>query len=87
MKRKDIFILVGIGVIAAIISAITAGAIFSSSSTRSVKVPVVSPISSDFPDIAHDSQYKAIFNDKALDPTQLIKIGTGQNQQPFNNSQ
>lgn len=87
MKRKDIFRLVGVGVITAIISVIIAGAIFNSSSARSVKVPVVSPISSDFPDIAHDSQYKTIFNDKALDPTQLIKIGTSQNQQPFNNSQ
>lgn len=87
MKRKDILAIVGAGLIAAVISVIIAGAIFNSKTARSVKVPVVSPISSDFPDIVHDSKYKIIFNDKALDPTQLIKIGTSQNQQPFNGSQ
>ncbi len=87
MKQKDILTVVGAGVIAAIISMIIAGTILNSTTAHSVKVPIVSPISSDFPDIAHDSQYKVIFNDKALDPTQLIKIGTSQNQQPFNNSQ
>lgn len=84
MLRKDIAILVGIGLIAAIISSFVSGAIFNSGKARSTKVPIVSPITSTFPDIANDSDYKTVFNDKALDPTQLIKIGTSQNPQPFN---
>ena len=86
MRRKDIFTFVGIGIIAAIISSIIAGAIFTSEKQRSEKVPVVEPISADFPAVKTDSQYQAIFNDKALDPTQLIKIGTSQNNTPFSDS-
>jgi hypothetical protein len=86
MKQKDIAILAGIGLIAAIISAVVAGKIFTSPSSRSTKVPVVAPISSTFPDVKNDSQYKTFFNSNGLDPTQLIKISPSQNQQPFSNS-
>jgi hypothetical protein len=83
MKQKDIAILVGIAFFAIIVSSILANAIFSSSKSHNLKVPVVQPISSDFPQVNSDANLKAIFNDQALDPTQLIKIGTSQNQTPF----
>jgi energy-converting hydrogenase Eha subunit A len=82
MKQKDIAVLVGIGLIAAIISAIISGSIFNSPKQH-VKAPSVTAISSTFPDVKNDSEYKKFFNDKAIDPTQLIKIGASQNQQPF----
>ncbi len=87
MKQKDILVLVPVSIVAAVLSMIISGAIFNSSGARSVKVPVVMPITGTFPDIQNDSQYKAFFNSKALDPTQLIKIGPSHNQQPFSSSQ
>ena len=86
MKQKDIFVLVGVGILAAIISAVIAGAIFSSSKTKGAKAPEVSAINGTLPDVHNDSQYNTIFNDKAIDPTQLIKVGPSQNQQPFSNA-
>jgi ABC-type uncharacterized transport system permease subunit len=83
MKQKDIIVLVAIAFFAMIISSILANAIFSSSKHRNLKVPVVQVISSDFPQVSSDDSLKSIFNDQALDPTQLIKIGTSQNQAPF----
>jgi hypothetical protein len=83
MKQKDIAIFVAIAVFAMIISSILANAIFSSSKSRNLKVPVVQSISGDFPQVSTDNNLKAVFNDQALDPTQLIKIGTSQNPTPF----
>lgn len=87
MKRKDIFTFVAIAIVAAVLSSIIAGAIFTSEKQRSEKVPVVEPISGNFPAVSSDSQYQAIFNKNALNPTQLIKIGTSQNTTPFSDSQ
>lgn len=87
MRQKDIIILVGVGLIAMVISIIISGKIFTPPSNRSTKVPVVSPINSTFPDVHNDSNYQAFFNNNAIDPTQLINIGPSQNQQPFNNNQ
>lgn len=86
MKRKDIFTLLVIGVVAAFLSSIIAGAVFNSSKQRKEKAPVVTPINKDFPAVANDSRYQAIFNPNALDPTQLIQIGTSQNPSPFNSN-
>lgn len=84
MKRKDIIVLVVIGLIAALISSFIAGKVFTPPAARETKVPTSGAISSTFPDIQNDTDYQPIFNDKALDPTQLIQIGTSQNQQAFN---
>jgi hypothetical protein len=83
MKQKDIAVLVGIAFFAMILSSILANAIFSSAKHHNLKVPVVQKISSDFPQVSSDENLKAVFNEQALDPTQLIKIGTSQNQAPF----
>jgi energy-converting hydrogenase Eha subunit A len=87
MRQKDIAVLVGVGVLAAIVSSIIASKVFTTPANRSTKVPVVTPISGTFPDVKNDSQYNTIFNSNAIDPTQLIKIGPNQNPQPFSNSQ
>ena len=87
MKQKDIVVLVIIAFFAMIFSALLSGKIFNSSKNHSLKVPVVQTISSDFPRVSSEERYKDIFNSNALDPTQLIRIGTGQNTTPFNGGQ
>lgn len=72
--------------IAIIISSILSNAIFNPSKKRSASIPVVQPISSSFPDVKSDPTYNTIFNSQALDPTQLIQIGTSQSNTPFNSS-
>lgn len=83
MKQKDILALVVIGIIAAVISSIAAGAIFNSSKQKPLKVAEVQKIDSTFPQVKNDPAYSAIFNEEALNPTQLIQIGTSQNPTPF----
>jgi hypothetical protein len=36
--------------------------------------------------VSNDDDYKKIFNNQALDPTQLIKIGGNNNTSPFQDS-
>jgi hypothetical protein len=83
MKQKDIPILIVIVIIAAVFSSIIAHAIFGSTKNHNLKVPVVQPISNEFPHFDNDNNYKSIFNEQALDPTQLIKIGTSPSTTPF----
>jgi hypothetical protein len=87
MKQKDILTLVIIGFFAAIFSTVLAGKIFNSSGNHNLKIPVVQVVDGNFPQVQTDSTYQAFFNDKALDPTQLIKIGTSQNDKPFSGGQ
>lgn len=82
-KRQNLIILMVVGIIAALISIVISGAIFGSSKNNPIKVPVVDPISSSFPDVQHDSSYTSFLNNKALDPTQLIQIGNNKNNAPF----
>lgn len=87
MKKKDLIVVGIVAFFAAIFSLILSGAIFNSPKKNPVKVPVVYKISSNFPSVQNDSAYKAFFNDKALDPTQLITIGGSTNPQPFQGGQ
>lgn len=86
MKQKDLLAIAVIVIVSAVISSVAAGAIFNSSEQRKEKVPVVEPISSQFPPVQNDTDFQAFFNPTALNPTQLIKIGTSQNPTPFNTS-
>jgi hypothetical protein len=85
MKRKDLTKVIFVAAIWGIISIVASGIIFKSP-VKNARVPVVEPISTNFPQVSTDSNYKAIFNAKALDPTQLIQIGNSQNDTPFSNS-
>jgi hypothetical protein len=88
MKRKDYLTLGIIIFIATIFSFILAGKIFGGSAKKhNLKAPQVDTISSSFPDIKNDSTYNSVFNSNALNPTQLIQIGTNQNDSSFNSSQ
>lgn len=84
MKKKDIIYLASTALVVGIISFVLAGIIFKNPSSRSSEVPVAQPIKSSFPDLKNDPAYKAFLNEKALDPTQSIQIGNGQNSSPFN---
>jgi hypothetical protein len=85
MRRKDLTKVIFVAVIWGIISIVVSGLIFKSP-VKNAKVPIVKPISTSFPQVKTDSNYQAIFNDKALDPTQLIQIGSSQNTTPFASS-
>jgi hypothetical protein len=84
MKQKDILAIAVIVIVSAVIASIVVSKLFSGTKTHNLKAPVVQVIDSSFPDIAHDKSYQAFFNENALDPTQLIQIGTSQNTEPFN---
>lgn len=83
MKQKDIVALTFIAFVAGLISLFISNSIFGAGQKPS-KVPVVQALSADFPDVKNDPNYKTIFYNGALDPTQLIQIGNPQNNTPFN---
>ncbi len=78
MKAKDVALLAVIGVVSFVLSIIVSNMFVSTPEDRSQKVEVVAPISSNF--TRPDNTY---FNQESNNPTQLIKIGEDQNQQPF----
>jgi hypothetical protein len=85
MKQKDYLTLGIIIFVAAVFSIILAGKIFGGAvSKHNLSAPDVQPISSNFPDIKNDPTYNSVFNNNALNPTQLIQIGTNQNPSTFN---
>ncbi len=86
MKRKDLLLIGLSACVAAILSFILSGIIFGTPKKNPIKVPVVNKISSTFPDVQNDTDYSGIFNNKALNPTQLIQIGGSDNNQPFQGS-
>ena len=86
MKRKDLLILSAVALISAVFSLILSNVIFGSPSKNPIKVPEVQKITSTFPVVSNDDDYKKIFNSQALDPTQLIKIGGSNNTTPFQDS-
>lgn len=78
MKQNDIILIIVVVFIAAVSSFFISNALFSSSEKRKADVEVVEPITQAFAE--PDRRY---FNDKAVNPTQLIQIGNQDNQQPF----
>ena len=82
MKSKDIAVIAVFGLIAAVVSYVVANSVFKPPA-GSTKVPEVSAINPNFPDVRNDSNYNTIFNNKALDPTQPVQIGSQNNKVPF----
>lgn len=78
MKQKDILTIVVIAIIAGIFSLVLTRAIFVSKKDKEVTVELVDPIQAQFPD-----PDKRVFNENALNPTQLIQIGNNTNTTPF----
>ncbi|MBI5906556.1 hypothetical protein HY857_00695 [Candidatus Saccharibacteria bacterium] len=87
MKRKDLMLIVGVIIVSCIFSLVLSNVALGPYKKQVIKVPVVQKISSSFPSPQTDSEYKSFFNDKAINPTQLIKIGDKSNTAPFNESQ
>lgn len=85
MKQKELMLIGIVAFVAAIFSFLISGMIFGSPQKNPIKVPVVTPISSNFPSPQTDSTYQAFYNQQALNPTQLIQIGGNSNNTPFNN--
>jgi hypothetical protein len=83
MKQNDILAVVMIVVIATLFSSIVASKVFNSSGKHNLTAPEVQTIDGTFPDIKNDTAYNGVFNSKALDPTQLIQIGTSSNTSTF----
>lgn len=85
MRQKDIAAVAIVVIITGTFSMLIANALFGSPSKRSEKVPIVEPISAEFPRPGADNpEFQAFFNKNALNPTQLIKIGDSSNTKPFN---
>jgi hypothetical protein len=82
MKQKDIVLIIVVGFFSAVISIFASKALISSSKNRNEKVTIVQPITSNFP--TPDNKY---FNNKAIDPTVLIRVGDNTKQPAFNGSQ
>lgn len=78
MKRKDTLIIIVIAIFAGAISFTVSKIFFTSSKERNLTAETVQPITAEFqkPD-------PSVFNDKAINPTKLIRIGDSTNQQPF----
>lgn len=78
MKQNDIILVIVVVFISAVASFFISNLVFGSPEENRVKVEVVEPISAEFAEV--DTRY---FNTKSINPTQLIQIGQGDNQQPF----
>lgn len=77
MKQKDLALIIVVAVVAGVLSVLVSK-FFISAGSKNLQAQVVQPISTDFqkPD-------ERVFNDKAINPTQLIQIGNSSNTQPF----
>jgi hypothetical protein len=81
MKQKDIVLIIVVVFISGVVSLVLSNMLISSPKNRQEKVEVVEPISAEFDTPKKDDKY---FNSQAIDPTQIIRIGDSNNQQPFN---
>lgn len=79
MKSKDWTIIALIVVLSAVFSMVVSSFMLGGKLGSTLKVEVVSPITSDFP--LPNSTY---FNSNSINPTQEIQIGSDNNQSPFN---
>ncbi len=79
MKQKDIALIIVIAFISAIASFFISNKIFVTPSNRQQQVDDVLVVNADFS--KPDSKY---FNDKSINPAQLVQIGENNNTNPFN---
>lgn len=78
MKQKDIALIVVVAVVAGVFSIVITSTLFVGKKGKELKAETVSQITSEFktPD-------KNVFNQDALNPTQLIQIGDNNNPKPL----
>ncbi len=78
MKQKDIALIAIIIIFSGMISFFAGRYLFATPDNRQVKAEVVDAISTEF--IQPSTKY---FNERSVNPTQLIQIGDGSNVTPF----
>lgn len=78
MKRKDLVGVILIAGLSGIISLIISSKLINPATKRQEQVEVVQPIVSTF-----TQPSDKFFNDKSINPTQIIKIGDNNNQKPL----
>jgi len=78
MKKKDVALIIVVAVFAAIFSLLISRVLFTSGEQRQLKAEIVQPITTEFqqPD-------STVFNERAINPTKLIRIGDTNNPKPF----
>lgn len=79
MKQKDWALVLVMAFVGAVVSLLVSNFLFSSPKNRQQTAEKVDAISASFP--APPSKY---FNSESTNPTQPIKIGDSNNQNPFN---
>lgn len=82
MKQKDIALIIVLVAISAVVSFLLSGWLFAAPKDRQQEVEKVDVITSDFEQ--PNSKY---FNANSVNPTQNIKIGPGENPNPFDGQQ
>jgi hypothetical protein len=81
VKQKDIALIIVIVFVSGVLSFFVSNK-FISSPKHDLKAAGVEPITSDF-----NEPSNAYFNEKSVNPTQLIRIDNNANQSPFNGRQ
>lgn len=79
MKRKDIVVIIVAALLSGAVAVLISTLLISTPKNRNQSAEVVQPIIKTFPE-----PNKKYFNDKSIDPTQLIRIGETTNPSPFN---
>ena len=78
IKQNDIALIILITSIALVASWFVAGSIINSPDNRSQEVEIIRPISADF-----TIPPESVFNDNAINPTELIRLTGNNTQKPF----
>lgn len=78
MKQKDIALILVVAIVAAVFSIVLTQAVFVSKDKKEMTAEVVEPINSSF-----NEPDPEVFNENAINPTQLIQIGDTNNPNPF----
>ena len=78
MKQKDILLIVVVAIVSVVFSLIISNLVFGSPSSKVQKAEVADPISAEF-----STADKRYFNESAVDPTAIIRIGDSTNDSPF----
>ena len=78
IKQKDIILIAIVIIFAGVVSVLISNFFFAPDTGKNLKAEIVERITSDFqpPD-------PEVFNNDAINPTQLIEIGDSNNTQPF----
>lgn len=78
MKQQDIAMIIVVIFVSAGLSVLVTRTVFTPKHSKQLTVETVTPINAQF-----NEPDKAVFNSNAINPTQLIQIGDGNNSSQF----